>query len=87
MTRLILILALFAVAAQGQTDSLRFFPSKLAIDTSWSRGEVVFSVDPNKVATVPRGWEYIIVIRGGQVWACDSSLNASQPQNPWRRKQ
>jgi hypothetical protein len=43
---------------------------------------IIFSVDTNRIVTVPRGWQYIIVIEGGECWMIDSSLRSySHPES------
>lgn len=96
--QIILLFALIATAAKGQTNvrpvdtsssGVLLVPTKLAlIDTNLiirpPVSEVVFTIaDSTKVVTVPRGWERIIVIRRGEVWTIDSSMTKSSYPRNW----
>lgn len=71
----------------AQSGKLSLRPSTLPLlSFAMPRSEIVFTVaDSTRTVTVPRGWERIIVIRGGEVWSIDSSMKCvSHPNNPWR---
>jgi hypothetical protein len=45
---------------------------------------IVFTIDTNHIITVPRGWQFMIVIKDNKVWAIDSLLRDYSYPNNWQ---
>ena len=94
--KLILALMLFVSVAGAQTkytgtDSIpKYYWKADTISIGSRMSSVVFSIDTMDNVTVPAGWEWVIVIKDGQMWSVDSSKTNrefSQPRNWWGNKQ